>query len=109
MFASIYHRLNCGSNCSHRQISAANAGGKNIGAGRSPTYGKRARRNLRTLTMMYRSVGSTFWGPLGVAAHKSVLITQNFHFFVDKFDFGLIYFTCSTSEILCDVQYISVV
>ena len=34
-------------------------------------------------------------------------ITQNFHFFVDKFDFGLIYFTCSTSEILCDVQYIS--
>jgi len=33
-------------------------------------------------------------------------ITQNFHFFVDKFEFGLIYFTCSTSEILCDVQYI---
>ena len=42
------------------------------------------------------------------AATSSTLcnITQNFHFFVDKFDFGLIYFTCSTSEILCDVQYI---
>src|SRR5882762_10597008 len=31
-------------------------------------------------------------------------ITQNFHFCVDKFDFGLIYFTCSTSEILCNVH-----
>jgi hypothetical protein len=30
-----------------------------------------------------------------------------FCFFLDKFDFGLIYFTCSTSEILCNIQYIS--
>jgi hypothetical protein len=91
------------------------AGGKNIRARQSPTCGKRVRRNLWTLTIVYHSIDAGCIYMLG-SSHiyfQSVIITQNFLFLLliiltlgSFISFAPPEKYCATSRIYCHQQYI---